>query len=327
MKILVSCPQGRTFNTFFDSENIKYINSLGEVIWNTDGKQLSPESLAELIHDCHVYVMTWGAPPLSQEILRLAQKLRVVVYLGGSLGRSVCDETYDRGITVLCGADFYAASAAEGILAYIFAALRRIPEYSIRIKYRNEWRHSWDTCFSIMGRTVGLVNYSNTTRKLAEMLTAFDVKVLIYDKKGVPPSSLSHSAITPVRETELFSRSDIVCIQSPRGTGYYHSVSYDQFMHMKDNAILINTATGGVLDMDALYTALTHKSIFAVIDAYETEPPELEEEMLYFDNLILMPHMAGATVDIRAHITRTLMRECADVMKGAAHTAHAIKKL
>ncbi len=324
MKILISCPRGRTFQTFFNKENIDYINSLGEVIWNESARNFSHSELSRLISDCDIYIMAWGAPMLDSRLLHSAKRLSVIIYLGASVIFQIPEALYSTKIMLIGAEDFYVSSAAEGTLSYIFAALRRIPEYSLRIKYQSDWRHSWDRCASLMGKTVGILNYNSSALRLADMLCAFDVKVLMYDQMGIPADKIRGGNINVTTENELFSLSDIVCIHTPRHGNGYHSVDLAQLVKMKENAILIDTSIGGIVNIDALALMIIRKNLFAVIDVCEYEMSELCKEYHFLDNLILMPHMAGATEDIRPYIAKTLVGEAVDFIKKSIIPNHTV---
>ncbi len=324
MKILVSCPRGRTFNTFFDSENINYISELGEVIWNNSGKNFTANETKHLLCECDIYIMYLGAPMLDVELLDSAKRLKAVIYLGTNADARISKEVIKRGIAVFSGDNFYSASAAEGTLSYIFAALRKIPEYSIRIKYRNEWKHSWDYPQSLLGKTVGIINYNSVSEKLVQMLSAFNVRLLMYDRHGFPAERLRQYGVRPCCEREIFSRSDVISVHSSMHSDCYHMVGFPQLMCMKDNSIIVDTSTGGIVSLDALGAVLQKRSIFAILDVYENEPPEFDRELFYIDNLILMPHMAGATSDIRKHITSVLVHECIEYLTHSTVSKHRV---
>ncbi len=315
MKMLVTCPRGRTFDSFFDKENVDLAKSLGEVVWNPYGSKLTSNQAQKLIVGCDTYVTVWGAPRLDGELLAAADSLRIVMHLGNSPLPFVSDEAWKRGIVVLTGEKYYTASAAEGTLAYILCALRQIPEYSMRLKYKHEWKHSWDGNRGLVGKTVGIVNYNPVAARLARLLQPFDVKILVYDESD---RRIAHSLgrkAAQVSLEELFACSDIVTVHTPERANRYHMIGFEHFAYMKDGALLIDTSIGGLINRSALVSALTTRRIFAVLDVYEQEPPNPDELFFYLPNVILMPHMGGPTHDVRSLVVRSLLRECADYIE------------
>ncbi len=326
MKILICCPRGRTFDTFFDEKNIKYLQSLGEVVWNPYGCNFTNENVGRFLGGCDVYVGAWGAPRLDGALLEYARDLRVVIHLGGNAQMLAGEEVWNRGIKVLSGEKFYAASAAEGTLAYTLSILRRIPEYSTRFKYKSEWRHTWDENTSLMGKTVGIINYSRIADEFARLLQPFAVKLLVYDKIGVPKCTREKFGLQCVTFEELLRNSDVVTVHTPRHMDYYHMINYEQISQLKKGAVLIDTSIGGVVNTNALFISLLNERISAVTDVYEYEPPRVDRSLLYLNNLILMPHMAGATPEIRAFVARKLLEECVAFINHGIPPEHEVKE-
>ena len=136
MKALISVPKGILFNTFFTEENIKLAESLGEIIWNDGEEQMSEEALAAKIKGCDVYVALWGAPGLTESVLKNAPDLKLLTVLGSTVTPFVSEAMWDRGIRVISGFDYFSESTAEGAIAYILAALRKIPFYQTQRSIR-----------------------------------------------------------------------------------------------------------------------------------------------------------------------------------------------
>ncbi len=325
MKILISCPQGKVFDMFFNDENIELAERLGQVIWNMSCKNMTPSEAEDAIRDCEIYVTYWGSPRLEGRLLKAAKKLRAVIHLGGAVEQIVSQEVYKRGICVLCGEAFYTTSAAEGILACMLAAMRRIPEYSARVKYKNDWRHSWDTSSSIVGRTVGIINYGNVSARLAELLQPFDVDVLMYDKMGIPPKKLKAQPFKGVTLGELCRRSDIIVVNTASYPNAYHMLDAESLQYVKKGALIIDISTDGVINKNFLFTMLLSGRVSAVLDMYERDMEELERSCLFLNNLTVMPRIAGPTVDIRCIVANRLLCECAEYINEGKQPRHGVR--
>ena len=87
---------------------------------------------------------------------------------------------------------------------------------------------------------------------------------------------------------------------------------------LMDGAIFINTSRGAVIDEMALIESLKENRFKALLDVYETEPPEKDNELLTLDNVMLFPHMAGPTYDMRERITRYLIDDAVRFENGEA---------
>ncbi len=325
MKILVSCPQGKNFDMFFTRENIALAEELGQAIWNMGTEAMTKKEVKKLIRDCDVYVTYWDSPRLDEDILSAAHELKVLLHLGGSISQMACQKAYERGICVLCGEAYYAASAAEGTLAYILSAVRNIPEHSARIKYKNDWRHSWDKSCGLVGKTVGIVNYGSVSEKLAELLAPFEVKTLIYDKLKAPSMRKRRSLLESVSLDTLCMRSDIIVVYTPNHNQGYNMLSADCLKYIKKGALLVDVSKGGVVNKSALYRLLLNNRISAVLDMYEQDFDKNGRSLLFMNNLTVMPHISGPTADVREVVARQLLKECADYINEGKAPKHRVK--
>lgn len=313
MRMFVSCPRGRTFDSFFDVRNIELAERLFDVVWNPFDRNVTPEEAALLGKDCDVYMTSWGAPVPNGSFLKEAPNLRVVAHLGTSTEHIEKEAVANKGVKILSGEEYYNHSAAEGTLAYILSALRSIPEFSLRLKYKGEWKHKWDKGRGLMGKTVGLFNYNGIAAHLAQMLSPFGVRILVYDRETIPGGVLDASAMEQVSGEMLFALSDIICIYSPASGDAYHMVGNDLLWLVKTGALLVDISVGGTVDRDALLGMLLRKDFFAVLDVFEKEPPDKNDELILLQNVLPMPHMAGPTPDIRRIIAKELLIEAAEV--------------
>lgn len=307
MNLFVACPRGRTFNTFFDDKNLQLAQTLFEVTWNPFDRNLTDEEVTTLAAGCDVYMSSWGSPAPNDKLLDASPSLRVIAHLGTSTEHMRKDECLRRGINVLSGEEFYARSAAEGTLSYILASLRSIPEFSLRLKYKGEWKHKWDSCRGLMGKTVGIYNYGSIARWLVRLLTPFGVSIIAYDKEKI-----NDVGVTQVSKTRLFSSSDIICVYSPSVGDGYKEIGNSLLNIIKTGAIFLDVSVSGVVDREALLDALIRKNFTAVLDVFEKEPPDKDDELIAHHNVLPMPHMAGPSLDVRKLITQELLLKAAE---------------
>ncbi len=311
MKLFVTCPRGRTFDSFFDKTNLELASSLFDVTWNPFDRNINSEEAAFFAVGADVIMTSWGAPSIDRNILKSAPDLQVIAHLGTET--KYLKNKSRAKIKVLSGEDFYNRSAAEGTLAYILSALRSIPEFSLRLKYKGEWKHKWDSGRGLMGKTVGLYHCNGIAEHLARLLMPFGVNVLIYDKRILSKERLKCISAKQVSGRELFLKSDIICVYSPTVGDGYHSVGNDLLCLVKNGAVFLDVSVSGVVDREALLGVLLRKNFLAVLDVFEKEPPKANDELLMLSNVIPMPHMAGPTPDVRRIIARKLLLESAEI--------------
>lgn len=310
MKALVAIRQDKIFDTFFTKENIELAETLGEIIW-LDTTKASENELKEKIKDCDTFITCWGSPSLTPEILECAQKLKLLTHLGSTVAPVVCDEVYERGIKVISGFDYYSRSTAEGAVAYMLAALRNIPFYTDRLKNKKIWRETDDYTDGVIYKTVGIVGFGGVGRYVTKMLKSFDAQIKVYDIAEISNKEKECYGITQCGIEEIFSTCDIISLHLPYNDSTYHIVDDTLLSKIKKGALLVNTARGAVMDEAALIKHLENGDFGAALDVYEKEPIDMDSPLLSLPNVLMLPHQAGPTVNLRAVITRKLVEESA----------------
>ena len=324
MRTLVSLARGRTFDTFFDKDNIDLAESFGEVTWNNFDRRMTADEVAERIWSCENYVTLWGSPRLDPQILKNAPNLRLLTHLGGTVVPFVSDEMWERGIRVISANDYFAESVAEGTLAYILCALRNIPKYSAELKNERKWKTSSSYTAGLMGKTVGLVSYGTIAKKLVRILSRFAVKIMVYDIKPLDEDDVREYGLIQTSLDDIFEKCDIISLHTPLFDATRHLISAPLLAKIKDGALFVNTSRGAVVDQRALECELAKNRFQAVLDVYEKEPPEEDCALFDLPNVLMMPHMAGPTVDMHRLIAHELLTEGAGYIDGGQPLVHEI---
>ena len=326
MKSLISVSRGETFNTFFNKENIELAERLGGAIWNESNHRMTAAEVAEQIADCENYVTLWSSPRLDAEILKNAPKLKLLTHLGGTVVPFVSDEMWERGIKVISANDYFAESVAEGTLAYILCALRDIPKYSRELKLEKKWRpEPWYTA-GLMGKKIGIVSYGTIARKLVRILAQFQVSLLVYDIKPLPSEDVEKYGLEAASLERIFEECDIISLHTPLFDATYHMIDTPLLSRIKDGALFVNTSRGGVVNQRSLEAELAKGRFRAVLDVFEEEPPKEDCALYGLDNVMMIPHMAGPTIDMRTYITRSLLLEAAGYVDLGKPLAHEITR-
>ncbi len=311
MKAFITMPAGHNFSTFFTPENISTAQSLGQIRWNRGTKNLTGERVAELIGDCDVYISAWGAPRLDQTILSAAPSLRLLTHLCGTVAPYVSDMMWERGIRVISGNAYFAESVAEGTVGYILAALRDIPLYSSNLKNNKKWKISTYSNSGLLGKKIGLVSYGAIAKNLVRMLKPFRVEIMVYDIVSIPDEDKERYGIKQTSLEEIFATCDVISLHTPLYDATRKMIDKRLLSMIKEGALFVNTARGGLVDQSALCEQLSTGRFRAFLDVFEKEPPEADDPLYTLPNVIMMPHMAGPTTDIRQLITHDLLLESA----------------
>ena len=315
MKMLVALPCKRqVFKTFFTSKVIEEVNTLCEVEWNDREERLTKEELCQKIVGCDAYVVCWGDPGLDEEVMRHANNLKLLVVLGSTVTPFVSEAMWKRGVRVISGADFFSRSTAEGTIAYMLASLRNIPFFTNRLVKDRVWSREEDYTDGLIYKSVGIISYGGVGRHVVRMLQPFDVSVKVYDIVEIPKSEQERMGFIQCSIEEIFSECDVVSIHTPHNPLSDKMINDRLLSLMKDGALLINTARGGVVDQAALTKHISSGRIRAALDVYEKEPIDMDDPLLDMDtsSVLLIPHMGGVTTNLRERVAATLINEAVE---------------
>ncbi len=315
MNIYVTVPEGDVRDTFFPAEVRKKLAGLGKVTYNETGRNLNKEEMRLALQDQDVVMAGWGTQTIDETVLAENNRLKVIAHTGGTVANLVCPAVFDRGIRVMSGNLLYAESVAEGTIAYILAALRRIPEYIIRME-EGGWRTEGELWEGLLDQTVGIIGFGAISKILIEMLKVFRVKVKVYSGYPIDPEFLQKNNAVQATLEDIFSSCKVISVHSALNDKNRYLIGKEHFQVIRDGALFINTSRGEVLREEELIEALRENRFRAVLDVYAMEPPEKKNPLRTMPNVYCIPHMAGPTMDRRPNITLALIDEIPDAMAG-----------
>ena len=152
-------------------------------------------------------------------------------------------------------------------------------------------------------KTLGIVGFGRIGRRVAQLVTGFDVTLLYHDVVRQPEAVEQALAATYVPFDTLLARADIVSVHTPLTLETEGLFGPAQFARMKAGAIFINTSRGGTYNMDALYDSLVAAHVAgAGLDVFNPEPPPPDHPILRLPNVVCTPHIATGTVE--AHLLK-----------------------
>ena len=202
-----------------------------------------------------------------------------------------------RGIPVGNTPGVLTDATADQAFALLLAAARRVTEAErfLRAGKWVTWQPSLLLGADLVGATLGIVGFGRIGQAIAKRAQGFDLRVLYHSPNAQPAYGAK-----PVDLGTLLRESDFVSINVPLKAETRHLVNAEFLAKMKPNAILVNTARGGVLDQTALYDALKSKRIFAAaLDVTDPEPLPMDCPLLELENCIIVPHLGSASQKTR----------------------------
>lgn len=203
--------------------------------------------------------------------------------------------------------------------ALLLATARRVSE-SERYVREGRWQGWAPMVFlgqDLENKTLGVAGLGRIGSKFARKAKAFDMRVIYTDAQPSPALEAELNAKFVDKET-LLRESDVLSLHLPLVPQTQHYLGAQEFAKMKRTAILINAARGPLVDEKALASALRDKVIWgAGLDVFENEP-QVEPALLALDNVVIVPHIASATIETRIAMGDIAVGNVLSVLKGEA---------
>ena len=173
---------------------------------------------------------------------------------------------------------------------------------------------------------MGIVGGGNIGRQVALKVQAFGAETQYYDASRLPPEMEEKFNLKYVSLEELLQTSDIVTLHVPLLDSTRHMIGAEQIKAMKDGAVIINTARGGLIDDKALCAAVkAGKLLGAGLDGVEEEPLPAGHELLTTPGIVVSPHVGGGTADIGDVIMPMLAKDICDFAE-TGDCAHVVNR-
>ena len=293
MNILFTTENGSTKEIYFPAQAIRLLETLGTITYNNTGSPFTRSQLVNAIENKDVCITHWDCPAFTEDVLAHANQLKLIVHAAGSVADLVTEQVYDRGIKVCSANTIMAKYVAEGVLAYILAGLRWIPQQAFDLQYKKVWNKRRVESNSLIGAKVGLIGLGTIGRFLIDLLEPFAVQIKIYDPY-IPADSLKeYPNIEMAALRDVLGWGDIISIHASLTKETRGLLDRNELKLIKTGALLINTARAAIVDQKALADELQTGRFQAVLDVFETEPLPLDSRLRDLDNVILLPHVAG----------------------------------
>jgi D-3-phosphoglycerate dehydrogenase len=270
---------------------------------------------ATLIRDADIVFVMAG--PMPKELLAEAGKLRLIQKLGAGLDKIDLDFCRVRGIGVARLQAGNSIPVAEHTILLMLATYRQLPQIDRRTRAGN-WNKedARGTHRSLQHKKVGLVGFGAIGKEVAKRLRGFNVNITYYDSVRAPVGVEQRLGVTYSDLDALLREADIISLHLPLSPQTRGIIDARRIATMKQGAVLINCARGGLVDEVALTDALkTGRLMGAGIDAFSQEPP-VGNPLLELDNTVVTPHLAGATLDNFATVVARSVENAKAVLRG-----------
>lgn len=261
-----------------------------------------PDEVAERVAGAEVVVS--NKVVLNREVLETASRLKLICVAATGTNNIDLQAAKELGIPVTNARSYGTASVVQHVFSLILALTTRLSEHQ-RAAMDGTWEQSPMFCVfdfpfrELAGKTIGIVGYGELGRGVEKIARAFDMEVMIAQR----PGGDERAGRLPL--DELLQHSDVVSLHVPLADNTHNLIGERELGLMKPDALLINTARGGIVDEAVLVAALRRGDLGgAGFDVLTAEPPAMGNPLLDYDgaNLIVTPHLAWASREARQRL-------------------------
>lgn len=302
----------------FTPEAEEALAALADVSWVESDEKWSGKRLIAEIAPYDGLITTWGSPRITDEVLDAAPNLKIVAHSAGSVKFLVDENVLRRDLRVSSASVALAPAVAESALIMVMLGLRHIHEYDHGLRRAG---HLWDGPKAygpgeeLAAQTIGVIGAGFIGRIFIEMVRALGARVRVCD----PYLSQKDAAALDVETcslNELMAGCRVVVVHAPTTPETHHMIGARELSLLPDNALIVNTARSWVMDQDKLLAELQTGRIRAALDVFDIEPLPMDHPFRGLPNVILTPHMAGATLQARWRQGDCVVRDLTAVFTG-----------
>ena len=292
---------------------LRALRDSGADVWVApEDRALSSDELHEAVAGADA-VVTLLHDRVDEDMLSAAgEQLRVVANVAVGYDNVDLDAARRHDVVITNTPGVLTDATADLAFSLLLMITRRLGEGERRIRSGEPWAWSIDFMLGsgLRGKTLGIVGYGAIGRAVAARARAFGLEVIYTDPfPREDPGRVEDN-------DELLERSHFVSLHCPLTPETHHLIDAAALARMRDDAYLVNTARGPIVDEAALAAALRDGTIAgAALDVFEHEP-EVHPELVGLDNVVLMPHLGSATVETRIAMAELAAANVVAVLAG-----------
>lgn len=297
----------------------------GDLSWDVLGQfgdvtvyeRTAPEDAAARIGDAEVVLI--NKTPITAQLLDQCPNLRLICVQATGYNVVDCNATKERGVLV-CNVPSYGTNAvAQFTFSLLLELCNRVGHHD-KMVHEGAWCRCPSFCFwdtpqmELADKTIGIIGFGRIGRAVGTIAKAFGMKVLAYNRSQCPEGEAIGEYVDLDR---LLSESDIISLHCPLTPDTENLINRKTIAHMKDGAILLNTARGPLLNEYDVADALrSGKLRCAAMDVVSREPMLESNPLLTAPNCIITPHMAWSPVESRQRIIDSTVESIRGYLSG-----------
>lgn len=259
--------------------------------------------------------------PITEAVLEACPSIQLICVQATGYNIVDCKACADRGIPVTNVPSYGTAAVAQFTFALMLELCHRIGHHDHAV-HQGKWCACSNFCFwdtpqmELGGKTLGVIGFGRIGQAVAKLADAFGMHVLAYSRTIRPEHQLLAECVDL---DTLLAKSDFVSLHCPLFEENTKMINAASLSKMKDGAILINTARGGLLDEEAVADALfSGKLEAAAVDVISQEPMNRDNPLLSAPNCIITPHIAWAPKESRQRLLDCVVENIRCFLNGNA---------
>lgn len=266
-------------------------------------KTESEEETIRRIGDSEIVLV--NKVPITEAVLAACPNIKLICVQATGYNIVDCKACADRGIPVTNVPTYGTAAVAQFTMALILEMCHRVGLHNHSV-HQGDWAKAESFCYwltpqmELAGKTLGIIGFGRIGQAVGKLAAAFGMKVITYNRSE---SEEGRKIADYVDLDTLFTQSDIISLHCPLFPETEKIINVSYIAKMKDGAMLVNTARGGLVDEEALVEALeSGKLRYAAVDVVSSEPMKADNPLLNTRKCIITPHIAWAPVESRQRL-------------------------
>ncbi len=299
----------------FDERGIAVLRRAGADVVSVVG--LPREALHLALRDARGLIVR-SETRVDSSLLAYGPQLEVVARAGVGVDAIDVDAATAAGIVVVNTPAANTLAATEQTFALLLAAMRHIPQAHASV-HAGEWNRKPFVGHELYGKTLGIVGLGRIGSNVASRAAAFGMRVVAHDP-FIPASRAGALDVELLDFQDMLELADVVTLHVPLTPQTRGMIDAGALRHMRDDAVLINCARGGVVDAQALVETLDEGRLRAVaVDVVPEEPPPADSasaRLLRHARVVSTPHLGGSTYEALERIALELAGDVVGVLRG-----------
>ena len=294
-----------------DNLEKKVLEKFGELgqITNISDSKTKNEELINHIVDTDIVVIR-SSTKINKDILQNANKLKIIARCGVGVDNIDIQEATNKKIYVTNSPNANIISVAELTIGLIISAARNIHTSNNSLKDK-KWDRNKFLGIELYKKQLGLIGFGKAAREVAKRLTAFGMNIVFYD----PYVEASEDEINKVELDQLLKTSDVISIHVVKNEETINMINDEKLNLIKKGGILVNTSRGGIVDEGALFQRSNDDVIFAGLDVFSQEPPDVNK-IFSTSNVVTTPHLGASTKEAQLRAGLETAKNVSDILNG-----------